>query len=311
MRWHMFGSDAWSYTKMKSIRHIGQSGLVQAAAQQDLLWELKPNLNALFKLQTFQTTSDGIRDKEYAIPKPQGVFRIAVIGDSVTMGEGVAIEDTYHSVLEERLNAEAGKPEFEFINFGVAGYSLPQYRATIQHKVPKYQPDLILIGFCAANDSKKPNLEAFNKPFQVKPTFNGFFNVFFFEHIGNLYKRVYKYLRNRYPAYNADEGYLNEEFKKLADLTSRLGIPVLVVYLDNRSLSKDYEMVKKASELNHFTLINGTNGFSDKIAPEHAIYKTDNHPNALANRIMAQSIYHELRGQLNESRYVFLRKKPG
>lgn len=295
MRWHMFGSDAWSYTMMKSIRHIGKAGVVQASAQQDILWELKPNLDTLYKLKNLKTTADGLRDQEYAIPKQDGVFRIAVIGDSYTMGEGVAAEDQYHTVLENRLNSLQQAIKFEFINFGVAGYSLPQYRATIKHKVPKYQPDLILIGFCAANDSKKPNLEAFNKPFEVKPISNGFFNMFFFEHIGNLYKRVYKYLRNRYPGYNADEAYLNDEFSKLADLTDGLAVPVLVVYLDNRSASGDFAMVKQASERNHFAFIDATTGFSDTINPAHIIYKTDNHPNGAANRIMAEAIFAHLK----------------
>lgn len=294
MRWHMFGADAWSYSKMKSVRHVGRAELLQASPYQDILWELQPELNKLYKLKPFTTNADGVRDKAYSMTKLPGTFRIAVIGDSFTMGEGVAIEDSYPTVLEERFNAE-GQRSFEFINFAVAGYSLPQYIATIRRKALSYQPDLIFIGFCAANDSKKPNLEAFNKPYQLKSPGNGFLNFFFFEHIGNVYKRFYNYLRNRYPGYNADEDYLNLEFEKLRALTSEQRIPLVIAYIDNKAASSDYAMVRKAAERSGFGFIDGTKGFGPQIAPEHIIYKTDNHPNGTANRIMAEVLYPELK----------------
>ena len=47
----------------------------------------------------------GLRDREYTLEKPPGVFRIAVLGSSIDMGWGVGTEDTYVSLLEDWLNA--------------------------------------------------------------------------------------------------------------------------------------------------------------------------------------------------------------
>lgn len=295
MRRYMFGADAWSYEKMASIRHIGVSGLLRASSHLDILWELKPELNTLYDLQPLRTNSDGLRDRQYSKDKPPGVFRVAVIGDSFTMPEGVAIEDAYHTVLEDRFNSTIPGQRFEFINFGVPGYSLPQYVATIRHRALAFQPDLIMIGFCAANDSKKPNLEAFTKPYNVKPEENGYFHSYFFEHIGNIYKDFYEYVRDRHPGYNADAGYVNWQFDELAKVVSAAKLPVVIAYIDNKAASRDYEMVREASVSHGFYFIDGTTHFKEEIAPDHMIYLTNGHPNAAAQKVMADTLYGELR----------------
>ena len=62
----------------------------------------KPDLRDHFKMQPFETNSHGMRDREYSPEKPPNTFRIAVVGDSFTMGSGVAIEDVFHSRIESR-----------------------------------------------------------------------------------------------------------------------------------------------------------------------------------------------------------------
>jgi hypothetical protein len=65
--------------------------------------------------------SAGFRDREFPIPKPEGVFRIAAIGDSVTYGHECAQEAAYPKQLERLLNLAAGDaaPRYEVLNFGV------------------------------------------------------------------------------------------------------------------------------------------------------------------------------------------------
>lgn len=294
IRARIFGSHAFSYTMMKSVRHIGESGLLQAAAQQEILWELRPNVDTLYKFQPFRTNSVGLRDREYTQAKDPGTFRIAVIGDSFTMGEGVAIEEVYHSVLERRFNANTLGKKYEFINFGVAGYSLVQYVATVQLKALNYKPDLILIGFCGSNDSKLPNLDAFNRPYQVKKEANGFLHLYSFELIGDVYKRFYNKLRGRYPGYNADTAYVDKGFKDLAALVSADRIPVVIAYMDNRAASSDLAMVEAAAARYGFGFINATSTFPKDVLEKYIIYLTDKHPNAAANLVFADAIHSAL-----------------
>src|SRR5262245_45393785 len=42
----------------------------------------------------------GYRDREHALAKPPGVFRFAVIGDSVAAGDGVELDERFDRALE-------------------------------------------------------------------------------------------------------------------------------------------------------------------------------------------------------------------
>lgn len=104
--------------------------------------------------------SDGMRDREFAIPKPKDTFRIACIGDSITYGFEIARKDSYPKQLERLLNtycADSNQP-FEVLNFGVPGYNLKQIVENVKVKVLKYQPDLIIYGYCL-NDPQDCSLE--------------------------------------------------------------------------------------------------------------------------------------------------------
>ena len=78
-----------------------------------LIYDLLPNAVAIengywvdIKPTSVRINSDGFRDKNYSIEKPNGVFRIVAIGDSLTFGFGVESEESYPKVLEKNLNSK-------------------------------------------------------------------------------------------------------------------------------------------------------------------------------------------------------------
>jgi hypothetical protein len=98
--------------------------------------------------------SDGLRDREHAKVKPAGTVRIAVLGDSFCEAMHVPLEQTFWSLLEQRLqdcNAFPGK-KVEVINFGVSGYGTAQELMTLRQKVWDYSPDLVVLAFTTYND---------------------------------------------------------------------------------------------------------------------------------------------------------------
>ena len=83
--------------------------------------------------------------------KPEGTFRIAVLGASMDMGWGVRYQDTYVNRLarlaERRRRApgrRAGRGGYEVLNFAVAAYSPLQRLETLRRKVLAFQPDLVI-----------------------------------------------------------------------------------------------------------------------------------------------------------------------
>jgi lysophospholipase L1-like esterase len=97
---------------------------------------------------TFSTNQWGMRDREYTLEKPAGTLRIALMGPSHVMGNGVSDGETFENLVEERLNREYrnGKyTHFEILNFGVDGYTMNQQVALMEDRVFDFAPDIIIV----------------------------------------------------------------------------------------------------------------------------------------------------------------------
>jgi hypothetical protein len=105
--------------------------------------------------------SDGLRDREHAIEKPNSTLRIAILGDSYAEAVQVPGEKAFWSILEKKL---AGCPKLqgkqvEAINFGVSGFGTVQELLTLRHKVWKYSPDIVVLAFLTGNDIRNNTRE--------------------------------------------------------------------------------------------------------------------------------------------------------
>jgi hypothetical protein len=113
-----------------------------------LQFELKANVRKQLFGHPFTTNPHGMRDRDYTVEKPDGVFRIAVLGSSMDMGWGIGSEETYVKLLEDWLNAHAAKRgsgrRFEVLNFAVAAYSPLQRLEAFRRKALKFRPDLVI-----------------------------------------------------------------------------------------------------------------------------------------------------------------------
>jgi lysophospholipase L1-like esterase len=102
----------------------------------------------------------GLRDRELAIPKPPGTVRILGLGDSVTFGYGVRLEETYLKVLERRLNTQGRAPvRYEVVNAGVEECGLDAYYHTLRALAPVLEPDHVLVGVVLNDIQRYDDLE--------------------------------------------------------------------------------------------------------------------------------------------------------
>ena len=103
---------------------------------------------------------EGLRDREYVVPKPEGTFRIATIGDSISYGHDVAQREAFSAVLEELLEQHFSREglRFEVLNFGVTGYGVTQIAESLRAKALAFDPDLVLYAYCL-NDPQEFSLE--------------------------------------------------------------------------------------------------------------------------------------------------------
>lgn len=90
----------------------------------------------------------GFRDsRDYSVEQGPRTFRILVLGDSVTFGHGTLYETSYPYLLEQRLRAWRPSVDWQVWNLGVPGYNTGQELSYLQEVGPRYQPDLVIIGF--------------------------------------------------------------------------------------------------------------------------------------------------------------------
>ncbi len=77
--------------------------------------------------------------------KKSNTFRIIVIGDSFTYGQGVAEKDTYPKILENLLKENY---RVEVLNLGTPGYQIEDLLELVKKFTPKLKPNLIIYGVC-------------------------------------------------------------------------------------------------------------------------------------------------------------------
>jgi hypothetical protein len=94
----------------------------------------------------------GFRDKEQLLDKPEGVYRIAVLGDDYSEALNVQIQRTWWWQLPRALDACTRGKQIEVLNFAVGGYGTAQELVMLESTAMRYQPDLVLVQFSSRDD---------------------------------------------------------------------------------------------------------------------------------------------------------------
>lgn len=86
----------------------------------------KPNISFTFKDQPYSTNFLGIRDQNYSKVKPSNTIRTGILGGSYVNGSGIADNELFDELLEQKLDSLNINVEYEFWNFGNPGFDLVQ-----------------------------------------------------------------------------------------------------------------------------------------------------------------------------------------
>jgi lysophospholipase L1-like esterase len=93
-----------------------------------------------------------------SIPKSPGVYRILMLGDSLTFNWGVAAADTTAKRLEHYLN-QPGLPNrkrIEILNAGVGNYNTAMEANWFLSEGYKLQPDFVVLNYFINDAEKTP-----------------------------------------------------------------------------------------------------------------------------------------------------------
>jgi lysophospholipase L1-like esterase len=115
----------------------------------------RPDVRGVFEGVLHRTNSAGMRGPEVARSPAPGTFRIAVAGDSVTMGQGVPEERSYPALLEQSLARASEGTRYEVLNLGLAGLAIRNVIRRLERVGLPYSPQLVVYGF-TLNDIEGP-----------------------------------------------------------------------------------------------------------------------------------------------------------
>ena len=105
-------------------------------------WSLTPGAEGVSRRTgapvEYRINSLGLRGRETTYQKPDGTFRIVVVGDSRTFGWGVPIDQHFTTLLEGYFR------KVEVINLGVSGYGIDQELLRLRQEGFRFEPDLVL-----------------------------------------------------------------------------------------------------------------------------------------------------------------------
>lgn len=98
------------------------------------------------------TDAQHLRESQDYGPKPEGTYRILVLGDSFTFAAQVPADQAYPKLLQSRLNEADPDHRYEVINAGVGGYGPEQEEIYLETEGLQLEPDLVIVSFFTEND---------------------------------------------------------------------------------------------------------------------------------------------------------------
>ena len=94
--------------------------------------------------------SHGWLDRERAMEKPDGVFRVAVLGDSFVEAMQVELDSTFLAIAERKLGRKGAR--VELLNFGRSDATTTEEILILERDANRFDPDLVVLCFWPRND---------------------------------------------------------------------------------------------------------------------------------------------------------------
>lgn len=256
----------------------------------------------------------GFREREIDPHKKAGIFRIAVIGDSLTYGQGIDVEQRFTNILEKKLNTTA--PAYEILNFGKGGTETVDHIELLKNYVLDIKPDFILLQWFI-NDVENGDYTGRPTHLRLIPSdrisyFLQAYSVLYFLAssgwkniqasfvLGSNYTYT-EYMQARFEdADGKDAVRADKALDEFLELCARNGIPVgIIVFpmleenlLDGYTLGFLLDRVLATCHKWQIPCVDMRPVFAS-VAPTNTLWvnRFDTHPGPLANALASQAVY--------------------
>ena len=254
--------------------------------------------------------ASGFRERAFTNAKARGAYRIAVVGDSFTFGNGIRQQDRYSDLLQSRL-----PDHFEVLNFGTPGANTPEHRTLLSHLLPAINPDFVLLQWYVndVEDDDSTGRPSFRPLMPVRSVHNWLNDASALYTVANMQwaeTQVALGMTTSYPEYlhrrlgdpnshdsQVDRGMLLE----LIALCKRAGVPLGIVLFPDAAgadfgagypFGYLHQRVLDVCREQDLTCVDLRKDFA--LVKDHRrlwANRLDHHPSALANEIAAVRIF--------------------
>lgn len=189
----LYGVEYYLYKKDPFLKGPFDSGHYNANANKYKTILSPPNdymTNYITWGNTSKRNKYNFRDDEIVFPKPKGVFRIMVLGDSFTWGAGLSESEMYSNRLDSLLKVHFKTQAIEVVNCAYSGSPTITERNVLRRLKDTVMPDLVLVGFCMNDPQPKSEdysreKEEFEKKWGSKlESMRSFFNTVKLQYLG-------------------------------------------------------------------------------------------------------------------------------
>lgn len=259
--------------------------------------------------------SMGFREREIEPKYRKRNYRIVVIGDSFTFGQGIEEKDRFTNLLETELNKSTNG--YEVLNVGIPGAETVDEILTLGKVIDKVDPDYVLLqwfinDFEGHDKNRRPQSLPLLPSYALNKYLSGSSAFYFlaniqWQNIQNILRTSGSYEKYMFQRFgdpeSADSKIAERELNEFIDFCRNYNIPVGIVlfpelipemgtkypfhYLHDRVISlcqqKNVEYLDLREVFSPYT--NGRKEYK-----KLHVNRLDSHPGPLANRIAAASI---------------------
>jgi len=290
-RFNIALQDAQGYAPRN--RNMEWQDLILQPREGLLYKETRPSVNFTYDGVKYTTNEWGMRDKFYPKKKPEGVYRIGIIGSSHMMGWKVSDNETSESLAEARL-VEEGRP-YELLNFSVNGYNAIQKSMLLKEKVVDFDVDAAFL--MVHRNEKLWVVRHLASHIEYGTEMPDQFIRDVMDKAG--VKQGDSAARSRIQLFAYGVDLVRWSFQEFIETCHANGIQAVFVLMPElaHDAFSDKEIVELLglAESTGFDLILNLHGAYDGHAEEDLrISETDTHPNAKAHKLMSEALYNAI-----------------
>jgi len=285
-----FDIEMWRYAKdMKQVSSIPGMG-----------HEHVPDRSGTYMGVPVAINSHGWRDKEYSLEKHEGVVRIMMLGDSVTLGWGAPPEGITSNILEDLLNHQPNGRQYEVLNTGIGNSNTAMQTAYFLHTGYQFSPDMVILNYFI-NDAEPTPARKSN--FLLEHLYSAVFIAGRMDILLRTYLGRSDWSRYYHDLYKADQpGWqvTQQAIRQLSAYCQQQAIPLLVVHypelhqLSPYPFQEERQLVARVVESESLPFLDLLPAVTQEEPRTLWVTPTDAHPNGKAGAIFAQQIFHEL-----------------